>query len=198
MLPMFLRQPYSINCFLPQPQYNVCFLPYFPFPPQFSLCSVSSPFHVVCFYAYINSFSLFLILWCICFCFLYLLGCICTVLKVNLFYLSRKLFLTAIPPDGFLSFSLSFSRNSFSRNLMNSPLQSYITQCIQPSLFHPSSLFHHVFHFVRYLAHSLIYYLLWYFIFSNTTLIAIFLEIFRVEMWSWHTTPTDFSNSYWL
>lgn len=125
MLPMFLRQPYSINCFLPQPQYNVCFLPYFPFPPQFSLCSVSSPFHVVCFYAYINSFSLFLILWCICFCFLYLLGCICTVLKVNLFYLSRKLFLTAIPPDGFLSFSLSFSRNSFSRNLMNSPLQSY-------------------------------------------------------------------------
>lgn len=139
-----------------------------------------------------------MILWFIYLCLLYLLGCSCTVLKVNLFYLSRKLFLTAIVPDGFLSFSLSCSRNSISWNLSNSPLQSYITQCIQPSLFHPSSLSHHVFHFVRYLAHFLIYYLLWYFIFSTTTSIAIFLEIYRVYMWSWHTTLIDFSNSHWL
>lgn len=77
------------------------FLTYFPFS-----CSVLSFFyvnialHVVCLYAYRNPFSLILL--CICIC---LLGCICTVLKVNLLYLSRKLFLTAILPDGFLSIS---------------------------------------------------------------------------------------------
>lgn len=93
--PLFNRESTCFPCFsgslilptvccLPQPQYNVHFLPYFPFsPPQFSLCSVFFPLHVVCLYVYIK-FSLLLILWCICFCLLYLLGCICTALKVCL------------------------------------------------------------------------------------------------------------------
>lgn len=57
----------------------------------------------------------FLILWCIYFyvCLLCLLGCICTALILNLFCLSRKLFLTAITPDGFLSIFLQLFKKLY-------------------------------------------------------------------------------------
>lgn len=98
----------------------------------------------------------------------------------------------------FFPFSFSYSRNCTSWNPVNSSLESYITQCIQPFLFHPSSLFHHAFHFVRYFALLLIYYLLWYFIFSPTISIVIFFKISRVYMTTRCTIPTDFINSHWL
>lgn len=162
MLPMFLRQPYPINCLLSSSTTVQClFFSYiFLFPSQFSPSSVSSPLHVVCLYVYINSFPLLLILWCIYFCLLYLLGCICTVLKVNLLYLSRKLFLTAVLPDGFLSIFPQLLKKfyflkayEFSFTVLRNSMYSTIS-------FSSISLFHHVFYFVRYLTHLLIYYLL--------------------------------------
>lgn len=61
----------------------------------------------ICLYVYTNSFSYLLILWCIYF----YVCCTCWdvfgwALTVNLFCLSRKLFLTAVIPDGFLSIFL--------------------------------------------------------------------------------------------
>lgn len=96
----------SIVCFLPQPQYNFHFPPCFPFPPTvlcfFCLFSITCGMFV-CLYKLLLllDFKMHLLL-----CLLYLLGCICTALTVNLFCLSRKLFLTAITPDGLLSIFL--------------------------------------------------------------------------------------------
>ena len=46
-------------------------------------------------------------------CLLYLLGCICTALMVHLLCLSRKLFLTAVIPDGFLSIFLQLLKKLY-------------------------------------------------------------------------------------
>lgn len=79
------------------------FLPAPPVLPFFSLFSITCGMFV-CLYKLLLlplDFMMHLLL-----CLMYLLGCICRAMMVNLFCLSRKLFLTAIIPDGFLSIFL--------------------------------------------------------------------------------------------